>query len=181
MGPKKIKKKFSKSKSVLPKMSARSGLAGKRTSRPHLGPSEAIFCVGRKNARNVKILFIFLGGPMGPIHPFWANREPSLTSTSPIHPWWGYWYLHREQIAASRQSDYLVDISKSVALNKFALFVLSKLRPKHHQIWQNKHNFVIFYIFPAHAKNGPRGPQMGPGGSFSGLKKYCRHFGQSGF
>ena len=34
---------FSKSKSVLPKMSARSGLAGKRPSRPHLVPSQAIF------------------------------------------------------------------------------------------------------------------------------------------
>ena len=70
------KKKILKSKSVLPKMSARSGLAGERTSRPHLGPPQAIFCVGRKNQKNVKILLIFLGGPMGPIHPVWgpANR-----------------------------------------------------------------------------------------------------------
>merc|ERR1711924_35842 len=67
--PKKYKKEqFSKSKSVLPKMSARSGLAGKRSSRPHLGPSGPIFCVGRKNQKNAKILPIFLGGPMGPIH-----------------------------------------------------------------------------------------------------------------
>ena len=56
--------KFSKSKSVLPKMSARSGLAGKRTSRPHLGPSRAIFCVGRKNPKNAEMLPIFLGGPL---------------------------------------------------------------------------------------------------------------------
>ena len=27
----------------------------------------------RKNAKNVKILPIFLGGPMGPIHPVWAS------------------------------------------------------------------------------------------------------------
>ena len=54
--------------SVLPKMSARSGLAGKKPSRPHLGPSQAIFCVGRKNPKNAKMLVIFLGGPMGPIH-----------------------------------------------------------------------------------------------------------------
>ena len=64
--PKKSEKyKFSKSKPVSPKMSARSGLAGKRTSRPHLGPSQAIFCVGRKNTKNDKILPIVLGGPMG--------------------------------------------------------------------------------------------------------------------
>ena len=45
-------------------MSARSGLAGKRTSRPHLGPSRVIFCVGRKNQKNAQILPIFLGGPL---------------------------------------------------------------------------------------------------------------------
>ena len=54
-------------------MSARSGLAGKITSRPHLGPSGLIFCVGRKNAKHAKILIIFLGGPMGPIQPLWAK------------------------------------------------------------------------------------------------------------
>ena len=56
-GPKKSKKyKFSKSKSVSPKMSARSGLAEKqKNSRPHLGPFQAIFCVGRKNLKISKI------------------------------------------------------------------------------------------------------------------------------
>ena len=47
----------------------------------HLGPSGQIFCVGRKNPKNVKILLIFLGGPMGPIHPVWALAA--------IHPGWG--------------------------------------------------------------------------------------------
>ena len=56
------KKTISNSKSVLPKMSARSGLVGKKSSRPRLGPSEAIFSMDRKNAKNVKILPIFLGG-----------------------------------------------------------------------------------------------------------------------
>ena len=50
-------------------MSARSGLVGKKSSRPYLGPSEAIFSIGRKNQKNVKILPIFLGGPMGPYSP----------------------------------------------------------------------------------------------------------------
>ena len=31
---------------------------------------------------------------------------------------------------------------------------------------ENRQNFSIFPIFPAHAKNGPRWPQMGPGGFF---------------
>ena len=54
-------------------MSARSGLVGKKSSWPHLGPSEAIFSIGRKNRKNAKILPIFLGGPMGPIHPVWGS------------------------------------------------------------------------------------------------------------
>ena len=61
-------------------MSARSGLAGKRPSRPHLGPSQAIFCVGRKNPKITQILPIFLGGPMGPIHPLWANGQSASAS-----------------------------------------------------------------------------------------------------
>ena len=83
--PTKIKKsKFSKSKSVLPKMSARSGLIGKRTSRPHLGPSQTTFCVGRENPKVAKILFIFLGGPMGPIHPVWGHVLVSLKAAETI-------------------------------------------------------------------------------------------------
>ena len=46
------KYKISKSKSVLPKMSARSGLVGKNNSWPHLGPFQAIFSMGPKNAKN---------------------------------------------------------------------------------------------------------------------------------
>ena len=53
-------------------MSARSGLVGKKSSRPYLGPSEAIFSMDRKNAKNATSLPILLGGPMGPIHPVWA-------------------------------------------------------------------------------------------------------------
>ena len=31
---------------------------------------------------------------------------------------------------------------------------------------EHRQNFGIFWIFPAHVKNGPRWPQMGPGGFF---------------
>ena len=31
---------------------------------------------------------------------------------------------------------------------------------------ENRQNLGNFWIFPAHAKNGPRWPQMGPGGFF---------------
>ena len=64
-GSKKWKKsKFSKSKSVLPKMLARSELVGKKSSRPYLGPSEAIFSMDRKNAKNCIFCLFFLGGPL---------------------------------------------------------------------------------------------------------------------
>ena len=40
------------------------------SSRPTpLGPSQAIFSMGRKNPKHVYFLPIFLGGPMDPIHP----------------------------------------------------------------------------------------------------------------
>ena len=49
----KIQKQISKFKSVLPKMLARSGLVGNKSSWPYLGPSEAIFSIGPKNPKNV--------------------------------------------------------------------------------------------------------------------------------
>ena len=47
-------------------------ISRKKSSWPHLGPSGPIFCVGRKNPKIAQILPIFLGGPMGPIHPVWG-------------------------------------------------------------------------------------------------------------
>ena len=47
-------------------------ISRKKSSWAHLGPSGPIFCVGRKNRKNAEILPIFLGGPMGPIHPVWG-------------------------------------------------------------------------------------------------------------
>ena len=40
-------------------MSARSELAGKKKLPAHLGPSQAIFCVGREINKNVDFLLIF--------------------------------------------------------------------------------------------------------------------------
>ena len=69
LGSNKSKKyKISKFKSALPKMSARSGLVGKKSSRPYLGPSEAILSMDRKNPKNCKILPIFVYFPgVGPL------------------------------------------------------------------------------------------------------------------
>ena len=53
-------------------MLARSGLVGKKTSRPYLGPSEAIFSMDRKNPKNNKILLIF---------PYFPGVGPLLLST----------------------------------------------------------------------------------------------------
>ena len=47
-------------------------LCRRKASPPHLGPSGPIFSVGRKNQKIAQILPIFLGGPMGPIHPVWG-------------------------------------------------------------------------------------------------------------
>ena len=66
---------FSKFKSVLPKMSARSGSVGKKSSRPYLGPSEAIFSMDRKVQKMSKDCIFFLGGALAAIHPGWGNRS----------------------------------------------------------------------------------------------------------
>ena len=67
----KIKKTYiyiyiSKCKSVLPKMSARSGLVGKKSSWPHLGPSQAFFPMDRQNPKNIqkKYIFSLVGRPV---------------------------------------------------------------------------------------------------------------------
>ena len=75
--------KFSKLKSVLPKMSARSGLVRKKSSWPYLGPSEAIFPWTEKIKR--KMCHFSLGGALAAIHPGWGNRYPHF-SASPGRP-----------------------------------------------------------------------------------------------
>ena len=47
-------------------------ISRKKSSWPHSGPSQAIFSMDWKNAKNAKNLPIFLGGPRGPIHPVWG-------------------------------------------------------------------------------------------------------------
>ena len=58
------KQKFSKFKSVLPKMSARSGSVGKKSSWPYLRPSQAIFSMDQKNQKDDNTIAYF---------PWWAN------------------------------------------------------------------------------------------------------------
>ena len=53
-------------------MSARSGLVGKNPPGPIWGHLGQFFAWTGKMKKS-KILRIFLGGPMGPIHPVWAN------------------------------------------------------------------------------------------------------------
>ena len=57
----------------MPKMLARSRLVGKNTSRPHLGPFQAEFSMGRKNAKTFSLFAIFLVGPMAAIQPVLSN------------------------------------------------------------------------------------------------------------
>ena len=68
-------------------MSAKSGLVGKKSSRPYLGPSEAIFSIGRKIKKKCQTFFLFsLVGQWAPIHPVWALAA--------IHPRWGNRYVY---------------------------------------------------------------------------------------
>ena len=54
-------------------------ISRKKSSRPYLGPSEAIFFHGPNKCKNMhSILPIFLGGPMGPIHPVWGHMLVSF-------------------------------------------------------------------------------------------------------
>ena len=53
-------------------------ISRKKSSWPHLGSSQAIFSMDQKNAKHAQNLPIFLGGPMGPIHPVWGHRRLCL-------------------------------------------------------------------------------------------------------
>ena len=65
LGPKKIQKiKILKIKIRSAQNVGKVWISRKKSSWPHLGPSGPIFCVGRKNPKNAKILPIFLGGPL---------------------------------------------------------------------------------------------------------------------
>ena len=64
-------------------MSARSGLVGKKSSWPYLGPSEAIFSMDRKNQKLPKICLFSLVGQWAPIHPVWALAD--IMSSEPRH------------------------------------------------------------------------------------------------
>ena len=71
------KTKILKIQSVLPKMSARSGLVGKKTSWPHLRPPEAIFSMDRKNQ---KMLIFCLFSLVG-LWALFTRCGPLLLST----------------------------------------------------------------------------------------------------
>ena len=85
MGPQKSKnQKFSKSKSVLPKLSARFFYAGERRPRPIWGPPGPFFPWAGKIQKLAKFCLFSLVGP-------WAlfTRFGALAA---ILPRWGYWH-----------------------------------------------------------------------------------------
>ena len=62
-------------------------ISRKKSSRPHLVPFQCIFWVGRKNQKTKsKKILIFLGGPMGPIHPVWGPVVVSFCFSLPFSP-----------------------------------------------------------------------------------------------
>ena len=86
-------------------MLARSGLVGKNPPGPIWGHLRPFFPWAGRLKKMLKELPIFLGGPMGPIHPVWALAA--------IHPRWGNRYaatttddqlmvlLHRSRVCHS--------------------------------------------------------------------------------
>ena len=76
-------------------------ISRKKSSWPCFMQFQAFFCVGRKKRKKqLKSLPIFLGGPMGPIHPVWGhvlvllsieNMELGQDRENPISasPVWG--------------------------------------------------------------------------------------------
>ena len=89
---------FSKSKSVLPKMLARSGLVGKTSSWPYLEPSEAIFSMDRKSLKQCWNFAYFLGG--GSHFPSWGAPIVFLLAT-PIK--WCNLRMHPRSSSCSRR------------------------------------------------------------------------------
>ena len=85
-------------------MSARSGLVGKKNLLALFGAISGQFFMGRNNADKYKIVPIFLGGPVGPIHPVWDQWRVHL----PTHPL-------RNSMAGIRFS-FLFSVSKMFAL-----------------------------------------------------------------
>ena len=73
------KQKFSEWKSVLPQMLARSGLVGKKSSWPYLGPSQAIFSMDQKIKKNAKMLPFFF-------YPVKTNIEITIPVSAPKTP-----------------------------------------------------------------------------------------------
>ena len=94
--PKKSKnQKFSKSKSVLPKMSARFFYAGKRRPRPIWGPPGQFFAWAGKIEKMQEFrLFSLVGtwdlftrfGALAAIHPRWGNRYRSICQQIALWP-----------------------------------------------------------------------------------------------
>ena len=64
-------------------MLARSGLVGKKSSRPYLGPSDAIFSIDQKIQKNVEFLPIF---HLGQTVCTASELAPKLAGTCKEHP-----------------------------------------------------------------------------------------------
>ena len=69
-----------------PKMSARSGFAEKITSRPHLGPSQAFFCMDQKNTKHVKVGQFSLVGQWALLHTCCFGMHPLACSQAATCP-----------------------------------------------------------------------------------------------
>ena len=63
-------------------------ISRKKSSWPHLGPSEAIFSMDRKNTKNAQNVAYFPWWAMGPIHPVWGHVLVSCCNISEATDIW---------------------------------------------------------------------------------------------
>ena len=92
---------------------------------------------------------------MGPIHPVWGHVQPL--------PRCALFAFQGQQAALAAHS--LCTLAVAIGREQFPM---KRVNRAHWPTKENKQNLGNFGIFPAYAKNGPGGPQMGPGGFSSG-------------
>ena len=103
-------------------------------------------------------------GALAAIHPRWGNRYTTMLTQKQLWIW-----------------KYGVPKYLLPHLGWIAARAPNRVNRAHGPTKENRQNLGNFWIFPAHAKNGPGGPQMGPGRFFPALKNIPDILGRTDF
>ena len=143
-------------------MSARSGLVGQKILPAPFGATWANFLRGpeQKSKKNRDVfaycLLFYRFGALAAIHPRWGCRYHLCTEKD------------LDNILVSHIC-VLKTLLDGICLGSSP--GSQRLNRAHWPTKENRQKIDNFWIFPAHAKNDPGGPQMGPGGFFFRLIK----------